>query len=442
MTRQNKISLVLAFAAILLLPACERDLNNPWDEFSNLSPKDWAPQNLQIEDVSLTRKKLTWTYNGDDRIEAFVIERKDEANDWQAIAPAISKDLREWTDEGILPVQGTHYYYRLFGKAGKNTSSEITIESVAIGIPAPTGVYFVLNNCNSVTIFWSFSLTGNDGFIIWRTDKSNNQIKVDTIAANIFSFTDNAIDLSDEKYSYEVFAFDGVSNSLKVKIETSVVEDIEGNQYQTTCIDGIIWMTENLKTTRYKDGTAINTGLSNADWQTDQQGACAVYPHTDVTGIDNEEQMIDAYGLLYNWNAVNNAKGLCPEGWSIPTVDDWTSLTEYLESGIEDAGNKLKSCKQENSPVGSPCATDVHPRWNANETHFGYDDFHFSALPAGIRYSNGNYLQIGERAGWWSLSQLGNENAWMTSIYSNFGNVIKNADEMKTGLSVRCVRNR
>jgi len=157
--------------------------------------------------------------------------------------------------------------------------------------------------------------------------------------------------------------------------------DKDGNIYHGTKIGTQVWFTENLKTTRYNDsiGTQIPTNLSNDNWQvqngtTGKDGAFEIYNrlegvYTPINGLDSEEAMKDAYGCLYNWYAVNNAKGLAPDGFLIPTDDDWNTLKNYLISqgttqGItvgynypndqiinaSNVGNALKSVRQVNSP--------------------------------------------------------------------------------------------
>src|SRR5690606_3643198 len=107
-------------------------------------------------------------------------------------------------------------------------------------------------------------------------------------------------------------------------------KDVDGNTYTTVIIGNKEWMVENLKTTRYRTGEPIVTGLSDAAWadtyNSGQLGAYAVYPFADAPGVDSEEQMIAEYGLLYNGFAVQNSRGLAPVGWRVATDDDFKEL--------------------------------------------------------------------------------------------------------------------
>ncbi len=227
----------------------------------------------------------------------------------------------------------------------------------------------------------------------------------------------------------------------------TTVTDVEGNVYQTVVIGNQEWMAENLRTSKYRDGTDIPGGLSNADWQSQDEGAYALYPHNNVDGIDSEQEMIEAYGKLYNWYAVDDSKGLCPEGWYVPTDSDWTQLVDYLLDNVDDidtdnVGNVLKSCRQVDSPLGGDCDTADHPRWNSHGTHYGTDDFGFSAFPAGRRRPDGSFAFIVGMTGfWWSSSEYSSEDTyWIRDLRHTTGGVTRNDFEAINGFSVRCVR--
>ena len=122
--------------------------------------------------------------------------------------------------------------------------------------------------------------------------------------------------------------------SLEVELSHSptIITDIDGNVYETVEIGDQMWMKENLKVTHYNDGTEIPTGYSNSEWRLLSTPAYAVYN-------DNESNS-DSYGNLYNWFAVDDARGVCPDGWHVPTDDEYTELTDYL-GGQSVAGGKM-----------------------------------------------------------------------------------------------------
>jgi uncharacterized protein (TIGR02145 family) len=232
--------------------------------------------------------------------------------------------------------------------------------------------------------------------------------------------------------------------------EPETVTDIDGNEYKVVTIGSQKWMADNLRTTTYLDGTEILGSLSNTEWGNTTVGAYAVYSHENVGGIDSEEEMIDAYGLLYNWFAIaeDTERGLCPVGWHVPTDDDWDQLLDYLldehgipnENVLEGASNALKNCRQVDSPLGGVCDTEEHPRWNFHDTHYGTDYFGFSAIPGGARVSTGAYTALGMGGHYYTSSEDSETHAWRRTMFRNDGNVLRYSGSKVFGFSVRCVR--
>lgn len=214
--------------------------------------------------------------------------------------------------------------------------------------------------------------------------------------------------------------------------------DYDGNEYQTVIIGYQEWMAENLRTTHFSNGTPIaEPGSDNDAWESDTTGA--------LTWYNNDDSWADAYGALYNWYAVNSEHGICPEGWRVPSSDDRWDLLNYavdhLEIELSDVGNALKSCRQIDSPLGGPCDTGEHPRWNAHDTEFGTDDLGFSATPGGFRSDGGFSGFMGSSANFWTSTEsstegraiamgLSSRNSYTTSSNSN----------LNYGYSIRCLR--
>lgn len=237
-------------------------------------------------------------------------------------------------------------------------------------------------------------------------------------------------------------------------IDYGSVTDIDGNVYKTVVIGEQEWMAENLRVARYNNEDDIPGGLSDENWENTTDGAYSIYDHQEenADGINSSEEMASAYGKLYNWYAVGDARGLCPEGWSVPSDDDWTQLVDYLEdeydlhnhwgiSDIDGVGNALKSCRQSNSPLGGACNTSTHPRWNSHETHYGMDDFGFSFLPGGSRIPSGNFFLLGETGYWWSADEHSTNYAWSREVSHDIGNISRYFPDKSNAFSIRCIRN-
>ncbi|MBZ0243127.1 MAG: fibrobacter succinogenes major paralogous domain-containing protein [Bacteroidales bacterium] len=222
---------------------------------------------------------------------------------------------------------------------------------------------------------------------------------------------------------------------------TPTISDVDGNIYNTVLIGNQCWMKENLSTTKYKNGISIEyPGNNNSAWQINTTGAYAWY-NNDITSKE-------IYGALYNWHAVNSNNGLCPEGWHVPDQGDWEDLVIYFveSNGFpnhdepDGAGNALKSCLQENSPLGGDCNVFEHPRWNFHVINHGFDEYGFSFLPGGIRDVSGVYLTAGEFGYLWSTTEHDDFNAMMLLMASYSGKVSTLQYFKGSGHSIRCLK--
>ena len=212
----------------------------------------------------------------------------------------------------------------------------------------------------------------------------------------------------------------------------SDMASMDGYDYDLVTIGDQCWFAENLRTTVFGNGDVIPAGLTDSLWTSTTGGATAVYGEgssgcnnlSPVIDACDEAQSLAAYGRLYNWYAVDDARGLCPAGWHVPTDGEWTALETYLgtngHSGAE--GTALKS------------TTGWYNNFN------GTDDFGFSALPGGNRfYNGGNFSVAGYVGHWWSSSPDGG-GAWYRSLNNDFPDIDRYYGLPRYGFSVRCLR--
>lgn len=200
------------------------------------------------------------------------------------------------------------------------------------------------------------------------------------------------------------------------------IADTDGNYYNTVQIDNQCWMKENLKTTHYSNGTPIEYPTNSIEWQNNTTGAYAWY--------NNDIGWKDIYGALYNWHAVNNANGLCPTGWRVPTHAEYEALANHL-GGAAIAGGKMKSTRTE---------PDLHPRWKSDNTGAS-NESGWSGFPGGERIQYGGFSLIGDYGFWWSSNESSDTEAWNRTLYYNSPNVGRTPNVNKgKGLSVRCLR--
>ena len=204
-------------------------------------------------------------------------------------------------------------------------------------------------------------------------------------------------------------------------IEYGSMTDKDGNTYKTILIGTQTWMAENLKTTKYNDGTAIPLVTNDTAWINLSTPACCWQ--------NNDPARKVTYGVLYNWYTVNTGK-LCPIGWHVPSKAEWTILINYL--GGEDASTgKLKETWFHHWPRPNKGAT--------NETGF-------TALPGGDRnFQDGLYVSLGEVACWWSSTPDGKTFDGKTQAWYMWSSIYDNITSMSTyvqgnGYSVRCLK--
>ncbi len=192
--------------------------------------------------------------------------------------------------------------------------------------------------------------------------------------------------------------------------------DIEGNSYQTQSIGNQIWMSENLKVSKYRNGESISTGLSDVNWSSTTTGAYAVYNNDAANNI--------SYGKLYNWYAIADPRNVCPTGWHVPSDAEWTALTTFL-GGESVAGGKMKST-----------GTQFWVSPNVGATN----ESNFTGLPGGYRYDSGTYGYSGGLGAWWSSTPQDSNNAWYRYLFYYYGVAYRFDSNKHYGYSVRCIK--
>jgi len=238
------------------------------------------------------------------------------------------------------------------------------------------------------------------------------------------SFTSNLSGLSAGITYYErAYAINSAGTAYGNQLTfNTMIADIDGNLYNIVTIGTQVWLKENLKVTKYTDGTVIPNISDNTAWSGLSNGAYCWYNNNSAT-------YKDAYGALYNWYTLSSGI-LCPTGWHAPTDAEWHQLILFLDPGAllsnpESliAGNKLK--ESGTSHWQSP---------NSGATN----DNSFTALPGGSRDINGAFSRIGTSGFWWGSD---NGTAWYRDLDYNYAGVIRVSPNKKNGLSVRCLKN-
>lgn len=188
------------------------------------------------------------------------------------------------------------------------------------------------------------------------------------------------------------------------------VTDVEGNAYKTVILGKQEWMMDNLKVTKYRNGNPIPHIQDSTVWNAWNNGAYVFYKNDTK------------HGVLYNWMAVMDQRGICPTGWHVPVSSEWDSLAKFL-GGEEVAGGKMKARLHWETP-------------NAAATN----ESSFHALPKGMYGVNGSFNNIGKNAYWWSASENDKVSAWGREIGFNESGLYAGHGDKHDGLSVRCLK--
>ena len=167
-----------------------------------------------------------------------------------------------------------------------------------------------------------------------------------------------------------------------------------------------------LKVTQYRNGDSIPEAISNEQW------------------VEFGEKKIGCYSIndngnyLYNWYAVDDSRNIAPEGWHVPTDDEWQTLIDHL-GGSSVAGDKMKE-------TGTS-------HWNSPNTG-ATNESGFTALPAGYRDDNGNYYYMGFYDFFWSATENYSGSAWGRILYGNYSGVYRINYYKKYGFIVRYIK--
>lgn len=306
----------------------------------------------------------------------------------------------------------TGVYQEVYTTSGGPFSVSTVLPPIQVEQGTLTLVSGTVTDCNNAAL--------SNGYVV-----ANGQAYFPGAGGN-FSFLACGNSLTIQAYSSEPWA---AGNPLTINLSGNTanvdamrvcgvaggtVTDIDGNQYPTVIIGTQEWMQENLKTTKFADGSIIPNVTENNAWVQLSTPAWCNY--------DNNAFQGSMYGKLYNWYTVTDSHGLCPAGWHVPTDAEWTTLTDYL-GGLGIAGGKMKTVTGWNSP-------------NTGATNTSG----FSGLPGGFRSNDsGSFVSIDIYGYWWSSTD-DNGFAWAFGLRNTSNAAFGYATNKEIGSSVRCLK--
>jgi uncharacterized protein (TIGR02145 family) len=216
--------------------------------------------------------------------------------------------------------------------------------------------------------------------------------------------------------------FNTTTNGLEVKSSNGwvLLNPPTAVSLPTILIGTQQWTDKNLDVLTYRNGDLIPQVQDPTAWAALMTGAWC-YFNNNFLGYGV------IYGKLYNWYAVNDPRGLAPQGWHIATYDEWETLSTTLGGTIV-AGGKLK--------------TSGTSRWVSPNTG-ATNESGFSALPGSYRDNNGTFYNFTGQSGYWWTATVNNDNtsnAYYYFLNNTIENLLKGNENKKRGFSVRCVR--
>ena len=209
----------------------------------------------------------------------------------------------------------------------------------------------------------------------------------------------------------------------------SFVDPRDNETYKTVKIGNQCWFAENLRYT--------GNGCLNNPWNTSlPYNACRKHQASDgtYTYVDwDEEQVVYQIGAAMNGSTTMGAQGACPNGWHIPTDDEWKVLEGYVDSNY-DVGNSLWDIDDwRGFDVGTTLKSSTY--WE------GTDKYGFNILPVGDRDHLGNLRNVGFDTTFWTSSLFGTNSTWVRYIRTGYLNTFRTLYYGYPGASVRCLLN-
>ena len=327
----------------------------------------------------------------------------------------------------------------------------------------PTAVVATAGNASASVAFVAPANNGGSAITGYTVTSSPGGISATgaTSPINVTGLTNGT------PYTFTVVATNAIGNSVASSASTAVtpvapfvcgtstITDVDGNVYNTVSINTQqCWTKENLKVTKYNDGSIIpdETTSTGLNWAALTTGARTAYIGTILTasGPASITNYVGTYGYLYNWYAVDDSRKLCPTGWHVPSDSEWSILLKVLDSNANPNGSFFT----ESSIAGGKMKDNID--WNGRPALGGLippdpqatNSSGFSAFPAGNRSITGlpgNYNSafslLGNQA-FFQSSTPGNVagTAFSRNLIDSSSDVYRIANNKAAGLSVRCIK--
>jgi uncharacterized protein (TIGR02145 family) len=423
----NKSELYLLCLVVVIMPGCNDDPS---------SGPPLAPVSLAAHWISPTQIEVSWSDVSTDE-DGFKIERRAGIGGLFTKIGEVPANTTSYVDEGLLPEAEYFYWVTSFNINGSSSSEMVTVTPSYHHIPLQVtteifGKIGMSSAMGSVSYNVNTTVEVSTQGLIWSTlPDPTFSLETKTMINSNMNSSLSLIGPLKPSTEYHVKAY--VANEIdtvywnEITFTTtnepifkpgSGVTDVEGNSYKTVLIGDQEWMAENLRSMTYSNGENIVNVTDSDEWS---QLTSAAWCH-----YDNNPQFDQLQGKLYNWYAASNVRNVCPNGWHLPTLGEWTELQDFLGGGIL-AGVRMKS----------PLPSWEQPDLSTNES--GFSAVHSgTCVPCQGLYST---------AEWWSATmfpkhefQLADE-VYTVRVGAGTGPGIGGSTPVVAALSVRCVKN-
>jgi uncharacterized protein (TIGR02145 family) len=330
----------------------------------------------------------------------------------------------------------THYFVRAYASNSAGTGYGTQLTFATIGQPPlPTGMAATNISATSATlnasvnanflpttVVFEYGTTTNYGDSLKATENPITGGTTSVVNADIKGLKATTL------YHYRVKAANPLGITYGDDLTfTTVLSDVDGNTYNTVTIGTQVWMQENLKTTRYRNGDLIGT---------------TSIATMDITGLTEPKYQwahnIIGYGRLYTYYAITDSRNVCPTGWHVPTDGEWTTLTDYLSNNDYGYGGNRNYIAKALAATSGYTA-DAVPG-NVGNDQAANNSSGFTGFPGGGRYSSGVMNFVSLHGIWWSSTESSPAFAFFRCIGYIPAAVFRGEFSESYGLSVRCLK--
>ena len=388
-----------------------------------------APTGLNVTVSSpLLFTSLSWTDVSTNEL-GYKIERKTGSGVFNQIGQ-VGTNVTTFNDSTIA--QSTTYTYRVYAYNNAGNSVQYSNEFQVTTLAVPTITTTAISSITNTTAMSGGSITSDGGAMVslrgvcWSTSANpTNALATKTVdGTGSGAFTSSITGLiANTTYYVRAYATNGVGTSYGTQVSFTTTNTSFVNLPSVT-IGTQIWSSKNLDVRTYLNGDFIPQVTDPTQWQNLTTGAWCWYNNDSAT-------YAATYGRLYNWYAVNDPRGIAPQGWHVPTNSEWDKMTKYLDASVDttvfgftgtNIGTQLKNTSG----------------WNSNGN--GTNSSGFAGLPGGARYDDGPFYPIGDNGIWWSSTEYSTTSAWYRNLYSYSADVSRYYYNKASGFSVRLVR--